>query len=302
VVLGLSAEIAKMAAQQEATRSDTAARQVHLQTVASPFNAKTNSPISQDSNAEAHFLADSALYGFDRPVPKHLTNSVEKRDHGQQKTRRESSVISDMKYNIFRAEQQNVYKMVTNDPFTKKLVESDMSHFITWYSQWNDHMVLSKTYTESTNLVSPSIREILCENNGLSLREFHALEPDDFIYLISKELKIHSRKEFYEKMMDSYGAMPKIYFRSRDGIDAHCKFYTALLARKQYFQKCLELLSIHCAAWCPRLKGERGLARIFTSTLELCYVKDVHGEMEELLAAAMDLPAAAIIDLAVAID
>jgi hypothetical protein len=28
--------------------------------------------------------------------------------------------------------------------------------------------------------------------------------------------------------------------------------------------------------------GERGLARSFTSTLELCYVKDVHGEMEEL--------------------
>jgi hypothetical protein len=105
VVLGLSAEIAKMAAQQEATRSDTAARQVHLQTVASPFNAKTNSPISQDSNAEAHFLADSALYGFDRPVPKHLTNSVEKRDYGQQKTRRESSVISDMKYNITRANE-----------------------------------------------------------------------------------------------------------------------------------------------------------------------------------------------------
>jgi hypothetical protein len=92
VVLGLSAEIAKMAAQQEATRrrSDTAARQVHLQTVASLFDAKTNSPISQDSNAEAHFLADSALYGFDRPVPKRLTNSVEKRDYGQQKTRRES--------------------------------------------------------------------------------------------------------------------------------------------------------------------------------------------------------------------
>jgi hypothetical protein len=54
-------------------------------------------------------------------------------------------------------------------------------------------MVLSKTYTEPTNLVSSSIREILCENNALSLRAFHALEPDDFIYLVSKELKIHSR-------------------------------------------------------------------------------------------------------------
>ena len=280
VVLGLSAEIAKMAAQQEATkRSDTAARQVHLQTVASPFDAKTNSPISQDSNAEAHFLADSALYGFDRPVPKRLTNSVEKRDYGQQKTRRESSVISDMKYNISRAEQSNVYKMVTNDPFTKKLVKLEMSSFIAWYTLWNDHMVLSKTYTEPTNLVSTSIREILCENNGLSLRDFHALEPDDFIYLVSKELKIRTKKEFHEQMMESYGAMPKIYFRESSGVEAHTEFYVALLARKNYFRKCLELLSIHSAAFCPMLKGEKGLVRIFTSTLELSYVKDVQDEM-----------------------
>jgi hypothetical protein len=169
--------------------------------------------------------------------------------------------------------------MVTNDSFTKKLVKLEMSSFITWYSLWNDHMVLSKTYTEPTNSVSTSIREILCENNGLSLREFHALEPDEFIYLVFKELKIHSKKEFPEQMMESYGANPKIYIRASSGVVAHSECYVALLARKNYFRKCLELLSIHSSAFCPRLKGELGLVRIFTSTLELSYVMDVQDEM-----------------------
>jgi hypothetical protein len=120
--------------------------------------------------------------------------------------------------------------------------------------------------------VSTSIREILCENKGLSLLEFYALELDDFIYLVSKELKIHSRKEFYEQMMESYGAMPKIYFRATSGVKVHAEFYTALLARRNYFRKCLELLSIHSAAFCPRLKGDKRLVRIFTSTLELSYI------------------------------
>jgi hypothetical protein len=284
VVILLSQQMAKQL--DEKNKADTAARHVQLpMVVQSPLfdtksEGKINSPIIRDTEEhELNFLADSALYGFNRPEPRRPTVPVEKRDYGQQKTRRESQVISDMKYNITRANESNVYKMVTNDPFTKKLVKLEMSSFITWYSQWNDHMVLSKTFTEPTNLVSSSIREILCENNGLSLRDFHALEPDDFIYMVSKELKIHSRKEFHEQMMESYGAMPKIYFRPSNGVKAHAEFYTALLARRNYFRKCLELLSIHSAAFCPRLKGDKGLVRIFTSTLELSYVKEVQDEM-----------------------
>jgi hypothetical protein len=91
-----------------------------------------------------------------------------------------------------------------------------------------------------------------------------------FTSVVSKELKIHSRKEFYEQMMESYGAMPKIYFRASSGVEAHTEFYVALLARKNYFCKCLELLSIHSAAFCPRLKGEKGLVGFLLAFWNIC--------------------------------
>jgi hypothetical protein len=156
---------------------------------------------------------------------------------------------------------QSVYKMVTNEPFTKKLTKLDLSHFLWWYTQWNDHMVTYKTFTEPTNLVSASIREQLCENNDMSLEEFHALHPDDFIYLVSKALKIYTRKEFHEKMMEAYSSMTKISFQGNQGVEAQAEFYSALLARKNYFRKCLELLSIHSARFVPEMKGEYGLVK-----------------------------------------
>jgi hypothetical protein len=140
-------------------------------------------------------------------------------------------------------------------------------------------MVTYKTFTEPTNLVSASIREQLCENNDMSLEDFHALHPDDFIYMVSKELKIYTRKEFHEKMMEAYSSMTKISFQGNQGVEAQAEFYSALLARKNYFRKCLELLSIHSARFVPEMKGEYGLVRIFTSTLELSYVKEMQLEM-----------------------
>jgi hypothetical protein len=123
-----------MIKQLEKDKADTAARHVQLPVAAqSPAfetksDGKFNSPIIRDTEEhELNFLADSALYGFNRPEPRRPTGPVEKRDYGQQKTRRESQVISDMKYNITRANESNVYKMVTNDPFTKKLVKLEMS-------------------------------------------------------------------------------------------------------------------------------------------------------------------------------
>jgi hypothetical protein len=69
-----------------------------------------NSPIIGDAEEhELNFLADSALYGFNRPAPKRSTVPLEKRDYGQQKTRSKSQVISDMTYNITRASEANVY-------------------------------------------------------------------------------------------------------------------------------------------------------------------------------------------------
>jgi hypothetical protein len=154
-------------------------------------------------------------------------------------------VISDMKYNIQRTESQSVYKMETAEPFTKKLTKIDITHFLWYTNNWNDHMVTSRTYTEPTNLVSISIREILCENNGLTLEDFHALQPEDCIHLVAKELKIYSKMEFHEKMSESYGAMPKLGFHGTCGVAQQAEFYNGLLARKNYFRKCLELLSIH---------------------------------------------------------
>jgi hypothetical protein len=187
-----------------------------------------------------------------------------------------------MMYNIQRSEAQNVYKMVTAEPFTKKLSKLDITHFLWWYTNWNDHMILNRTYTEPTNLVSAHIREILCENNDISLEDFHALEPDDFIYLISKELKIYSIAEFHEKMMESYGAMAKISFHAGHGIAAQAEFYNGLLARKNYFRKCLELLSIHSSKFAPPMKEDYGLVKIFTSTLDVSYVKSMQLEMRRV--------------------
>jgi hypothetical protein len=132
VVILLSQQMTKHLVAKD--KADTAARHVQLPMDAqSPLfetksDGKINYPIIPDAEEhELNFLADSALYGFDRPEPRRPTVPVEKRDHGQQKTRRESQVISDMKYNITRANESNVNKMVTNDPFTKKLVKLEMS-------------------------------------------------------------------------------------------------------------------------------------------------------------------------------
>jgi hypothetical protein len=172
--------------------------------------------------------------------------------------------------------------MVTAEPFTKKLSKLDITHFLWWYTNWNDHMILNRTYTEPTNLVCVHIREILCENNDISLEDFHALEPDEFIYLISKELKIYSAAEFHEKMMESYGAMPKISLHAGQGVAVQAEFYNGLLARKSYFRKCLELLSMHRAKFAPQMKEDYGLVKIFTSTLDLPYVKLMQIEMHRV--------------------
>jgi hypothetical protein len=129
---------------------------------------------SDESPDEEHFFMDSANYGFQKRFPE---VKLERREPDH--SRRESKVISDMKYNIQRTESQSVYKTVTAEPFTKKLTKIDITHFLSWYTNnWNDHMVTSRTYTEPTNLVSISIREILCENNDLTLEDFHALRPE----------------------------------------------------------------------------------------------------------------------------
>jgi hypothetical protein len=235
--------------------------------------------VSDQSPGEEHFFLDSVNYGFQKRAP------LKKRfgfDSGRDASRRESKVISDMKYNIQRSEAQNVYKMVTAEPFTKKLSKLDITHFLWWYTNWNDHMILNRTFTEPTNLVSSHIREILCENNDISLEDFHALEPDEFIYLISKELKIYSTAEFHEKMMESYGAMPKISLHAGQGVAIQAEFYNGLLARKNYFRKCLELLSMHSAKFAPQMKGDYGLVKIFTSTLDLPYVKLMQIEMHRI--------------------
>jgi hypothetical protein len=235
--------------------------------------------VSDQSREEGNFFLDSANYGFQKRAPlKKRFGFNSERDA----SRRESKVISDMMYNIQRSEAQSVYKMVTAEPFTKKLSKLDITHFLWWFTNWNDHMILTRTYTEPTNLVSAHIREMLCENNEISLEEFHALEPDDFIYLISKELKIYSMAEFHEKMTESYGAMAKISFHAGQGIAAQAEFYTGMLAGKNYFRKCLELLSIHSSKFAPPMKGDHGLVKIFTSTLELSYVKSMQWEMREV--------------------
>jgi hypothetical protein len=235
--------------------------------------------VSDQSREEENFFLDSANYGFQKRAPPKKRFGF---DGGRDTSRRESKVISDMKYNIQRSEAQNVYKMVTAEPFTKKLSKLDITHFLWWYTNWNDHMILNRTFTEPTNLVSSHIREILCENNDISLEDFHALEPDEFIYLISKELKIYSTAEFHEKMMESYGAMAKISFHAGQGIAAQAEFYNGLLGRKNYFRKCLELLSIHSSKFAPPMKGDYGLVKIFTSTLDVSYVKSMQIEMRRV--------------------
>jgi hypothetical protein len=98
--------------------------------------------VSDQSRGEEHFFLDSANYGFQKRAP------LKKRfgfDSGRDASRRESKVISDMMYNIQRSEAQNVYKMVTAEPFTKKLSKLDITHFLWWYTNWNDHMILNRT-------------------------------------------------------------------------------------------------------------------------------------------------------------
>jgi hypothetical protein len=232
---------------------------------------------SDESPDEEHFFMDSANYGFQERIAD-VKPVRREPDH----SRRESKVISDMKYNIQRTESQSVYKTVTAEPFTKKLTKIDITHFLSWYTNWNDHMVTSRTYTEPTNLVSISIREILCENNDLTLEDFHALQPEDFIHLVAKELKIFSKMEFHEKMSESYDAMPKLGFHGTCGVAEQEEFYNGLLARKNYFRKCLELLSIHSSKFAPEMKGDYGLVRIFTRTLDLPYVKLMQAEMRRV--------------------
>jgi hypothetical protein len=234
------------------------------------------SPIEKGSDQspdENQILFNSVNFGF---IPK---CEPAKRNFEQIASRRESKVISDMKYNIARAESQSVYKMVAAKPFTKKLTNLEISHFLRWYTEWNDHMVASKTFTEPTNLVSSSVREILCESNSLSMEDFHVLDADDFIYLICKEIKIYSKMEFYDKMMESYGAMPKIAFHENQGVTGQAQFYNGLLARKNYFRKCLELLSIQSAKFIPEMKGEYGLVKVFTSAMDLHYVQLMQAEI-----------------------
>jgi hypothetical protein len=64
---------------------------------------------------------DSANYGFQKRFAD-VKPVRREPDH----SRRESKVISDMKYNIQRTE--SVYKMVTAEPFTKKLTKIDITH------------------------------------------------------------------------------------------------------------------------------------------------------------------------------
>jgi hypothetical protein len=103
VVILLSQQMTKHLVEKD--KADKAARHVQLPMVAqSPLfetksDGKINSPIIRDAEEhELNFLADSALYGFNRPEPRRPTVPVEKMDYGQQKTRRESQVISDMKH------------------------------------------------------------------------------------------------------------------------------------------------------------------------------------------------------------
>jgi hypothetical protein len=84
VVILLSQQMTKHLVEKD--KADTAARYVQLPMVAqSPLfetksDGKVNSPIIRDAEEhELNFLADSALYGFNRPEPRRSTVPVEKR-------------------------------------------------------------------------------------------------------------------------------------------------------------------------------------------------------------------------------
>ena len=76
-------------------------------------------------------------------------------------SRRESQIITSLRYNVTEAESVQVVNMKTAEPFKKRLLDLTPTAFLWWYTKWNEHIIRHKTCTPPTSLVTQEIREIL---------------------------------------------------------------------------------------------------------------------------------------------
>ena len=134
-------------------------------------------------------------------------------------------------------------------------------------------------FTAPTTLVSDDIREILLQNNRLTMEAFHELEPDDFIQLVANEIRCRSKLHYAEIMLDCYGRVESLSF---DHVvpSNHKEFLQGIFKRRTYFYKVFEFLNLSNMDQCPPVKGEKGLATIFMSTIDKSYCDQVILEMD----------------------
>ena len=152
------------------------------------------------------------------------------------KSRRESKLITGMSYNITRANMAQVHNMKTAEPFSQRLSQLNPRTFLHWFTRWNEHMHRTGVFTAPTTLVSDDIREILLQNNRMTMEAFHELEPDDFIQLVANKIRCRSKLHYAEIMLDCYGRVESLSF---DHVvpSNHREFLQGFFKRRTYFYK-----------------------------------------------------------------
>ena len=238
-------------------------------------NPKTKS--DRETSSELHTLMQESgnFEEMNSPAIKNKFDTIPT----DRQSRRESKLITSMRYNITRAEMSEVVNMKSAEPFTSRLNKLSPGTFLHWYTKWNEHMTRSRCYSDPTSLISDEIRETLMDNNDLTIEQFHELEPEDFIKIVAKEVKCRSKSHYAQVMLKCYGRMETLDFK---GVlpNKHKAFYQGILKRRTYFFRVFEFLNFSNSVHIPLVKGDKGLAKLFMSTIDKEYCESVLLEVD----------------------
>ena len=279
VVRGISEVLARLEESNTQLVAQTARKTGNTTSVplAKKSTRKAKTKSDESTSSELHDLM-SESGNFDEmrspPIKKRFQT-----DRTDRKTRRESRLITSMKYNSTRADMAKVYNMKTTEPFAMRLTKLTPSAFLNWFTKWNEHMHRTGCYTAPTSLVSEEIRETLMDSIGCTMEDFHELEPDQFIEIVADQIKCRSKSHFATIMKNCYGKLEVLDFK---GVvpNTHRHFFEGLLKRRTYFFRVFEFLNISNSAYTPLVKGDMGLAKILMSTIGKRYCDQVLLEID----------------------
>ena len=121
-------------------------------------------------------------------------------------------IIINLRDNVTKADSVQVVKMRTAEPFTKRLLNRTPKAYLWWCTKCIEHMTRHKTYTSPTFLVTQEIREILTLNNGFTVEPFHKVKPDEFIYMVTDEIRCFVKRHFTTVILEGCSVYSPVPF------------------------------------------------------------------------------------------